>query len=137
MISVPLRRTNRGRQIALAAILVTAACAGTVGKPPPPADPDFTRVVVVAGAPIVNAAKSARALQNDGFSTRRFRSDSTWGSRVADNMSVRLRYTSPSRDSTRILVELWGKCERGGRGCFLGELVRLVAALTTEEAPPQ
>ena len=137
MISVPLRRTNRRRQIALAAILVTAACAGAVGKPPPPANADFTRIIVVPGAAIVNAAKSARALQSAGFATRRFRSDSTWGSRAADNMSARLRYTSPSRDSTRILVELWGKCERGGRNCFVGELVRLVAALTTEEGPPQ
>lgn len=94
------------------------------------------RIVVVAGAPISVAAKSARALQDAGFATRRFSSDSTWGSRAADGKNARLRYTLPSRDSTRVMVELWGTCDRGGRGCLLGEFVRLVAALTTEEQPP-
>lgn len=136
MTLVPLRRTSVRRLTAFALVL-SAACAGAIGKAPPNEEPAFTRIVVVPGAPIVTAAKSARALQDAGFATRRFSSDSTWGSRAPDNMNARLRYTSPSRDSTRILVEMWGKCERGGRNCFIGELVRLVAALTTEEAPPQ
>ena len=118
------------------AILVAAACAGAVAKQPPETDAAMTRIVVVAGVPVSVAAKSARALQDAGFATKRFRSDSTWGSRAADNVNARLRYTMPSRDSTRIMVEFWGKCERGGKNCLVGELVRLVAALTTEEQPP-
>jgi hypothetical protein len=118
------------------AILVAAGCAGAVGKQPPATEAEMTRIVVVAGHPVSVAAKSARALQDAGFATKRFSSDSTWASRAADNFNARLRYTMPNRDSTRIMVELWGKCERGGKGCLVGELVRLVGALTTEEEPP-
>ena len=133
----PLRRTSAAIRLSLFAAAASVACAGAIGKAPPPEPPAFTRIVVVAGAPIVNAAKSARILQDGGFATKRFSSDSLWASRGSDNMSGRLRYTMPSRDSTRILVELWGNCGNNKRDCFLGELVRLVAGLTTEEAPPQ
>jgi hypothetical protein len=135
--TLALSRQTSLRRLSAFALALTAACASAIGKAPPSEEPAFTRIVVVPGAPIVTAAKAARALQDNGYATRRFRSDSTWGSRASDNMNARLRYTSPSSDSTRILVELWGKCERGGRNCFVGELVRLVGALTTEEAPPQ
>ena len=117
-------------------ILVAAACAGAVAKPPPSTEPAMQRIVVVAGVPVAVAAKSARTLQDAGFATKRFSSDSTWGSRAADKFNARLRYTMPTRDSTRILVEFWGTCEGGGRNCLTGELIRLVAALTAEEAPP-
>ena len=117
-------------------LLAAAACAGAIAKQPPETEPAMTRIVVVAGVPVAVAAKSARALQDAGYVTKRFSSDSTWGSRAADNFNARLRYTMPSRDSTRIMVEYWGTCERGGRNCLVGELVRLVAALTTEEQPP-
>ena len=127
--------TSRGRWIPLA-ILAAAACAGAIAKAPPETEPALSRIVVVAGAPITVAAKSARALQDAGFATKRFSSDSTWGSRSADNKNARLRYTLPSRDSTRVLVELWGTCENGTRNCLVGELVRLVASLTMEEQPP-
>ena len=137
MTLAPLRLTDARHRLAVFAICVTAACAGAIGKQPPAEAPAYSQIVVVPGAPIVIAAKAARLLQDAGFATRRFSSDSMWASRAADNMSGRLRYTMPSRDSTRILVELWGKCERGGRGCFLGEVVRLVSGLTTEEGPPQ
>ena len=136
MTSAPLRRTSV-RRLAIFALVMAAACASALGKAPPPRDADYSRVVIVAGAPIVVAAKAARVLQDEGFATRRFSSDSTWGSRSADAMSARLRYSSPSRDSTRVFVELWGKCERGGRNCLIGELVRFVAGMTTEDPPPQ
>jgi hypothetical protein len=131
----PSRRTS-ARKLAVFAAVFAAACAGALAKAPPAEPAAFARVVVVPGAVIVNAAKSARALQDAGFATRRFSSDSTWGTRAADDIAARLRYSSPSRDSTRVLVELWGKCERGGTNCLLGEFVRLVSILTTEEAPP-
>jgi hypothetical protein len=130
-----LQPTSRRRWVPLV-ILAASACAGALAKAPPETEPALTRIVVVAGVPISVAAKSARALQDAGFVTKRFSSDSTWASRKVDNMNARLRYTLPTRDSTRVLVELWGTCEQGGRGCLVGELVRLVAALTTEEAPP-
>ena len=136
MTLAPSRQTSL-KKLLVFALVLAAACASAIGKAPPNEEPVFTRIVVVPGAPIVTAAKAARTLQDNGYATRRFRSDSTWASRASDNMNARLRYTSPSADSTRILVEMWGKCERGGRNCFVGELVRLVAALTTEEAPPQ
>ena len=137
MTSEPLRRISAARRLAVFWVVALAACAGAIGKAPPPTEPAYTQMVVVAGTPIVNAAKSARLLQDAGFATKRFSSESLWASRAADKMSGRLRYTSPSRDSTRILVELWGTCERGGRGCFLGEVIRLVKGLAAEEGPPQ
>lgn len=137
MTSEPSQRTSAALRLATFGLFALAACAGAIGKAPPPTDPAYTQIVVIQGTPIVNAAKAARLLQDAGFATKRFSADSLWASRAADKMSGRLRYTMPSRDSTRILVELWGTCERGGRGCFLGEVIRLVKGLTTEEPTPQ
>ena len=72
--------TSRSRWIPLA-ILAASACAGAIAKAPPDTEPGLSRIVVVAGAPITIAAKSARALQDAGFVTKRFSSDSTWASR--------------------------------------------------------
>ena len=117
-----------------AAVAAASACGHVVAPPPPATAPEFTRDTVVAGQPIVIAAKSARALYNFSYQTRRFGQDSTWGYRSQENVSIRLRYVSPERDSTRVLAEVWG-CG-GDRRC-LGALVRvLFNALTQEEAPP-
>ena len=118
------------------AILLLAACAGAVAGAPPATEPALSRIVVVAGHPVAIAAKAARALQDGAFVTKRFSSDSTWGSRAADRKNVRLRYTMPSRDSTRVLFEIWGTCDNGTKNCLVGELIRLVGSLTAEEQPP-
>lgn len=89
------------------------------------------------GVPVAIAAKAARTLATYAYTTKRFGTDSTWGYRAVDDMSVRLRYTTPSRDSTRMLVEYWGRCERGGVACLRGELAALAAGITQEEATPQ
>ena len=89
---------------------------------------------MLAGQPTVIAAKAARALYDISFSTKRFSSDSTWGWQASDHIAARLRYTRPSRDSTRVLVELWGNCGRGCLDQFFGAIIGRIQA---EEAPPQ
>jgi len=91
---------------------------------------------VVPGVPITIASRAARALQDYGFVTKRFSSDSTWGWRGNDQIAARLRYTMPSRDSTRVLFELWGPCP-DPRTCMRGDMAVIFAHLTAEEAPPQ
>ena len=86
---------------------------------------------------MVIAAKAARTLALFAYNTKRFGSDSTWGHRAVDDMQVRLRYTMPSRDSTRMLVEYWGRCERGGGACLKGEFAALAAGIMQEEPVPQ
>ena len=93
-------------------------------------------MVVVPGVPIVVAARAARTLEGGNFVTRRFSSDSTWGFRKNGSVSARLRYTAPSSDSTRVLLELWGACE-DRHGCLRGDLAEILRGLTTEDGPPQ
>ena len=116
-------------------LLGVVACARVVAPAPPGAAPDFSRDTIVAGHPAVVAAKAARALYDISFSTRRFGSDSTWGWLPSERIAARLRYTMPSRDSTRVLVELWGRC--GGAGCLDPVFRTLIARIEAEEAPPQ
>ena len=104
--------------------------------PPPAGQPAAAQIVVVPGVPIVVAARAARTLESINFATRRFSSDSTWGFRKTDALSARLRYTSPSKDSTRVLLELWGTCE-DRRGCLRGDIADILRGLTTEDGPPQ
>lgn len=124
----------RGLALFAAASLFIAACGRVQAPSPPASEPGFQQEVVVAGAPITVAAKAARTLARFAYNTRRFGSDSTWAYRAVDRINVRLRYVMPSRDSTRILAEYWGVCER--RGCLQAELAGLVAGITAEEAPP-
>jgi hypothetical protein len=90
---------------------------------------------VVAGTQIVIAARAARVLQDYGFTTKRFSDDSLWGLRATDNIAARLRY-APRADSTRVLVELWGKCQ-DPRSCMRGDVTVILARLSEAEAPPQ
>ena len=91
----------------------------------------------MVGVPVAVAAKAARTLALYAYTTKRFGRDSTWGYRAVDNMSVRLRYTMRSQDSTRMLVEYWGRCERGGVACLRADLTALAAGISQEEAAPQ
>jgi hypothetical protein len=119
----------------LAALTAVAGCAGAIAPAPPASAPALSGNVVVLGAPIAIAARAARNLQIFAYSTKRFGPDSTWGHRGADKMSVRLRYTKASRDSTRALIDVWGRCERGNE-CLRDELSIITAAISTEEPPP-
>jgi hypothetical protein len=93
-------------------------------------------VRTVPGVPVVVAARGARALQESGFATRRFGSDSAWAAKSSESAAARLRYVKPSNDSTRVLLELWLPCA-GQRGCGLPEAATLFARLTAEEETPE
>lgn len=141
-----MRLTTKVRRAAAAtatvvAIVATmagaAACGRVVAPPPPTGQPSASEVGMAGGPPVVVAARAARQLQDMGFTTRRFGSDSLWGRRAIEDMNARLRYVSPYRDSTRVLVELWGPCPANQRDCLRREARMILAALNTEEAPPQ
>jgi hypothetical protein len=127
---------RRSRLLVVAALVAAAACGRIISPPPPSSAPELTHEVVVQGAPIVVAARGARTLQRYSFNTKRFGPDSTWGFRAADSINARLRYTRPTDDSTRVLIEMWGRCPARQR-CFQGDLMVLLAGLVTEEGPPQ
>ena len=135
-ISTPVRRRALVPLAALAAA-VTAACGHVIAPPPPATPPQVSEVATLQGHPAVVAAKAARTLQARGWTTKRFGSDSTWGWLKADSAAARIRYTHPSEDSTRILVELWGRCPPNARCRLRGELGALLMALEGEDSPPQ
>lgn len=114
------------------AVLLLAGCARVIATPPPSDTPAFSEVRVVAGVPVVLAARAARALQESGFATRRFGSDSIWGSRSAESAAVRLRYSRASDDSTRVLFEIWIPCGATTR-CGRAESALFFARLRQEE----
>jgi hypothetical protein len=116
-------------------LLLAVACARVMAPPPPDTAPVVSEETRVVGAPITVAARAARTLQDYGFATKRFSSDSTWGWNANSKTAARLRYTLPSRDSTRVLLELWGKCERR-QTCMRGDVAAIFARLAEEEAPP-
>ena len=120
---------------AIVSIVAVAACGRVIAPPPPSGAPGLSQEAVVAGQPTVIAAKAARALYDISFTTKRFSSDSTWGWQPTDQIAARLRYARPSRDSTRVLVELWGPCNEPR--CLQHFFQALVARLEAEEAPPQ
>ena len=120
--------------IPFAAALLTFACGRVVAPPPPSGAPGLSQDVVVAGNPTVVAARGARALYDISFVTKRFSSDSTWGWQPSDRIAARLRYTRPTRDSTRVLVELWGAC---GERCLAPFFGAIIGRIQAEEAPPQ
>ena len=126
------RLLRRRRALAAAAALLLAGCARVIATPPPPASPAFSEVQPVAGVPVVLAARAARALQESGFATRRFGSDSIWASRSAESAAVRLRYSRASDDSTRVLFEIWLPCA-GTPRCGRAESALFFARLRQEE----
>ena len=132
-------RTRTLRSAFASAVLLAAAavaCARAVASPPPTGAPSANQEVMVGGKRVSVAARGARALQEFGFSTRRFGSDSTWGYRAASTTSARLRYAQWSDDSTRVLIELWLPC--GTRtGCGRGDVARLVSRLREGEESPE
>ena len=132
---MPAMRTSR--LLVVAALGAAAACGRIISPPPPSNAPELQQEVIVAGSPIVIAARAARTMQRYSYNTKRFGSDSTWGFRAADSINMRLRYTRPYDDSTRVLIEMWGKCEDRRRRCFAGDLAVLLVGLQTEEGPPQ
>ncbi|MBC7790004.1 MAG: hypothetical protein H7Z74_08655 [Anaerolineae bacterium] len=129
-------RTARVVYLASLSFLL-ATCARVQAPSPPSSEPALSEELTVIGVRLTVAAKAARTLALYAYTTKRFGSDSTWGYRAVDAMSVRLRYTMPVRDSTRVVVEYWGRCERGGVACMRGELAALAGGITQEEVAPQ
>ena len=124
------------RATAALGVPLAAACGGVIAPPPPAAAPQVQREGVVPGTPIVIAARAARVLQDYGFTTKRFSDDSIWGLRAADDINARLRYTTRGPDSTRVLVELWGKCQ-DPRTCMQGDVTVILTRLSQADEPPQ
>ena len=120
------------RVLAVATLAVAAACGRIIAPPPPSNAPEVALELMVPGVPVTVAARGARTLQTYSYNTKRFGPDSTWGFRAADSINARLRYTRPHNDSTRVLIEMWGKC-RERRRCFEGDLRVLIAGLQSEE----
>ena len=119
------------------AVVAAIACGTIIAPAPPPTRPSLGLVAMVPGPPIVVAARAARTLQQYSFTTKRFSSDSTWGYRPADSTHIRLRYSLPRSDSTRVFVEYWGRCREGGDRCLRGLHEVIVFGLTVDEGPPQ
>jgi hypothetical protein len=124
------------RSHALLLTLALAACGHVVATAPPSGAPALSVVRTVPGVPMVVAARSARSLQESGFATRRFGSDSAWATKSSESAAARLRYVKPSNDSTRVLLELWLPCA-GQRGCGQPEAATFFARLTEEEGTPE
>jgi hypothetical protein len=131
------RRAAHAALALVAAGLAVLACAGRIAPQPPLSPPAWSAVSTVSGTPIVVAARGARTLQRLSFSTRRFSSDSAWAYRGGDSIHVRLRYAQPTSDSTRALIELWGRCTNGSTRCLRGLHELLILGMNTEEAPPR
>jgi hypothetical protein len=116
--------------------LLSLACGHVVATAPPSSAPTFSAVHVVPGVPVVVAARAVRALQDGGFTTHRFGSDSTWATKSSEKAAARLRYVHPSSDSTRVLLELWLPCA-GERTCGHAEAATLFSRLREEEGTPE
>ena len=131
-----LRRAEL-RPLALAAVLVAGMACGRIIAPPPPSGaPDTTEEGRAHGDPRVIAPRAARRLQDMGFTTKRFATDSLWGWRAPEQIAARLRYATGAGDSTRVLVELWGPCPANRRGCLRREAFAILGSLQAEEAAP-
>ena len=139
LMRAPLARLAPGLAVvALAAAApLLGACTRVVAPPPPAGMPVVSELGMVGGPPLVVAARAARVLQDLGFTTKRFATDSLWGRRAQGDLAARLRYTSPYRDSTRVLVEMWGPCARNERHCLRADALMILTQLNAEEAPPQ
>ena len=115
--------------------MLLTACGHVVATAPPASTPVFSVVHTVPGVPVVVAARASRALQDGGFATRRFGSDSAWAMKSSEKAAARLRYVQPSSDSTKVLLELWLPCA-GERTCGRAEAATLIGRLREEDAMP-
>ena len=128
--------TPRARCL-LVALLALAACGRIIAPAPPGATPDASDTATFSGVPISVAARAARVLTDLSYTTKRFGSDSTWGFRATDSVHARLRYVRTGGDSTRVLLELWGRCGRQTR-CQSGDGVGILMLIgQSEPTPPQ
>lgn len=126
------------RRVALGvALLAAPACGRVIAPAPPSGAPDTTEEGRAAGDPRLIAPRAARRMQDMGFTTRRFATDSLWGWRAQEQISARLRYATGAGDSTRVLVELWGPCPANRRGCLRREAFAILGSLQAEDSAPQ
>ena len=128
-------RTQSSLGIAIA-IAVVAGCGRVIAPAPPAQAPDTVAEGSIEGIPRVIGPRAARRIQDLGFTTRRFSTDSLWAWRAQEEISARLRFAPRSGDSTRVLVELWGPCPQNRRGCLRREAGAILSSLTGEEAAP-
>jgi hypothetical protein len=126
-----------GATLVVLVALGAVACGQVIAPAPPASAPVTTEEGRVAGDRRVIAPRAARRLQDLGFTTRRFSTDSLWGWRAQEQIAARLRYASAAGDSTRVLVELWGPCPANQRGCLFREARLILGALAAEDAAPQ
>ena len=130
----------RARTQALAgvvlAIAVAAGCGRVIAPAPPASAPDTITEGSVEGIPRVIGPRAARRIQDLGFTTRRFSTDSLWAWRAQEEISARLRFAPRAGDSTRVLVELWGPCPQNRRGCLRREAGAILSSLLGEDAAP-
>ena len=129
------------RAVVLLALLGGAAgiaAGGRVIAPAPPASaPDTIVEGRIHGVKTVIAPRAARRIQDMGFTTRRFSTDSLWAWRAQEQIAARLRFANGSGDSARVLVELWGPCPGNRRGCLQREARVILASLEGGDAAPQ
>ena len=118
------------------ALLALAACGRIIAPAPPSATADASDVAMFSGAPIAIAARAARVLTDLSYTTKRFGSDSTWGFRATDSVHARLRYAPAGGDSTRVLLELWGRCGRETR-CRSGDGAGVLLLIGQADPIPQ
>ena len=134
------RRQARTRRLALVLALVgavaPAACGRVLAPPPPTGAPDTMTEGRIEGIRSVVAPRAARRMQDRGFTTRRFATDSMWGWRAQEQISARMRFANAIGDSTRVFVELWGPCPDKRRGCLRREAQAILGSLVGGEAAP-
>ena len=132
-------RTRRAAAVVglVAGAAGVAACGRVIAPAPPSAAPDSVVEGRVQGIKTVIAPRAARRIQDMGFTTRRFSTDSLWGWRAPEQIAARLRFANGSGDSARVLVELWGPCPDNRRGCLRREALLILANLEGGEAAPQ
>ena len=132
-----MRRRQAVTTVVLSMLAVAAACGRVLAPSPPAEGPDTTLEGRVAGIPVVIAPRAARRIQDMGFTTRRFSTDSLWGWRAAEQINARLRFARGAGDSTRVLVELWGPCPGNKHPCLRREAATILANLEGGETAPQ
>ena len=141
---VKTRWTTRGRGARLTALALAllgagigVGCGRVLAPAPPSGAPDTSVEGRVQGITLVVAPRAARRMQDMGFTTRRFSTDSMWGWRASEQISARMRFASGAGDSTRVFVELWGPCPGEKHPCLRREAAAILGSLHGEEAAPQ
>jgi hypothetical protein len=123
--------------VALVGAAALAACGRVIAPAPPAGTPDTATEGRIEGIRSVIAPRAARRMQDMGFTTRRFSTDSMWGWRAQEQIAARMRFANAAGDSTRVFLELWGPCPENRRGCLRREAQVILGSLIGGESAPQ